>query len=131
MRGIQHNLTLKKETTMRYMRRLALLAMLFPGSLMALQDTQTIYLATPVRAGNAELPRGICEVSWNAPSGSRVRLTIKTEDDKSFTVSARMVERKQETTGVVTSVINGITYLKELHTKNARFVIQNRTEGSK
>ena len=116
---------------MRYMRGLALLAMLFPGTLMAARDTQTIYLATPVRAGNAELPRGICEVSWDAASGSRVQLTIKTEDDKTFTVSARMVEGKQETTGVVTSVINGVTYLKELHAKNARFVIQNRTEGSK
>jgi hypothetical protein len=77
---------------MRYMRGLAMLAMLFSGTLMAAKDTQTIYLATPVRAGNAELPRGICEVSWSAASGSRVRLTIKTEDDKSFTVSARMVE---------------------------------------
>ena len=116
---------------MKYMRRLAMLAMLFSGTLMAAKDTQTIYLASPVRAGNAELPRGICEVSWTAVSGSRVRLNIKTEDDKSFTVSARMVEGKQETTGVVTSVINGVRYLKELHTKNARFVIQNRTEGSK
>jgi hypothetical protein len=59
-----------------------------------------------------------------------VKLTIKTEDDRSFTVSARMVQGRQETTGVVTSVINGVTYLKELHIKNARFVIQNRTEGS-
>jgi hypothetical protein len=116
---------------MRYMCGFALSAMLLPGSLMAAQDTQTIYLATPVRAGNAELPRGICEVSWNAASGSRVRLTIKTEDDKTLTVSARMVAGKQDTTGVVTSVINGVTYLQELHTKNARFVIQNRTEGSK
>jgi hypothetical protein len=116
---------------MRYTRGLVLLAMLFSGTLMAAKDTQTIYLATPVRAGNAKLPRGICEVSWNALSGSRVRLTIKTEDDKSFTVSARMVEGKQETTGVVTSVINGVTYLQELHTRNARFVVQNRTKGSK
>jgi len=116
---------------MRYMRGLALLAMLFPGTLMAARDTQTIYLATPVRAGNGQLPRGICEVSWNAASGSRVRLTIRTEDDKTLTVSARMVEGKQETTGVVTSVINGVTYLQELHTRNARFLIQNRTEGSK
>ena len=45
---------------MRYMRGLAVLAMLFSGILMAAKDTQTIYLATPVRAGNAELPRGIC-----------------------------------------------------------------------
>lgn len=116
---------------MRHMCGLALLVMLFPGTLMAAKGTQTIYLATPVRAGNAQLPRGICEVSWNAASGSRVRLTIKTEDDKTFTVSARMVERKQDTTGVVTSIINGVTYLQELHSKNARFVIQNRTEGSK
>jgi hypothetical protein len=116
---------------MRHMCGLALLALLFSGTLMAAKDTQTIYLATPVRAGNAELPRGICEVSWNAASGSRVRLTIKTEDGKTLTVSARLVEVKQDTTGVVTSDINGVTYLQELHTKNARFVIQNRTEGSK
>jgi hypothetical protein len=111
------------------MRALALLAMLFSGTLMAAKDTQTIYLASPVRAGNAELPRGICEVSWTA--ASRVRLTIKTEDDKTLLVSAHRVKGIQKTTGVVTSVINGVTYLKELHTKNARFVIQNRTEGSK
>jgi hypothetical protein len=113
------------------MRGLALLAMLFSDTLMAATYTQTIYLATPVRAGNAELPRGICEVSWNAASGSRVRLTIKTEDDKTLIVSARMVGGKQDTTGVVTSVKNGVTYLQELHINNARFVIQNRTEGSK
>jgi hypothetical protein len=116
---------------MKFMRGLVLLAMLFPGTLMAAKDTQTIYLAAPVRAGNAQLPRGICEVSWNAASGSRVRLTIKTEDDKTLTVSARMVAGKPDTTGVVTSVINGVTYLKEIHTNNARFLIQNRTEGSK
>jgi hypothetical protein len=116
---------------MRCMPGVALLAMLFSSTMMAAGATQTIYLATPVRAGNAELPRGICEVSWNAASGSRVRLTIKTEDDKTFTVSARMVEGRQDTTAVVTSVINGVTYLQELHIKNARFVIQNRTEGSK
>jgi beta-glucosidase-like glycosyl hydrolase len=59
---------------MRYMRGLAMLAMPFSGTLMAAKDTQTIYLAATVRAGNAELPRGICEVSWSAPSGSRVKL---------------------------------------------------------
>jgi hypothetical protein len=115
----------------RYMRGLALLLVVSSGVLMAAKNTQTIYLATPVRAGNAELPRGICEVSWNAPSGSRVWLTLKTEDDKTLTVPARIVEGKQDTTGVVTSVKNGVPYLQELHTRNARFVIQNRTEGSK
>ena len=116
---------------MKFMCGVALSAMLLSVPLMAAKDTQTIYLATPVRVGSAELPRGICEVSWNPASGSRGLLTIKTEDGKTVTVSARMVEGKQDITGVVTSVINGVTYLHELHTKNARFVIQNRTEGSK
>src|SRR5580692_11380285 len=116
---------------MKFMCGVALSAMLLSVPLMGAKDTQTIYLATPVRAGSAELPRGICEVSWSAASGSRVRLTMKTEDDKTLTVSARMVEGKHDTTDVVTSVINGVTYLQELRIKNARFVIQNRTEGSK
>jgi len=58
---------------MRYMRGLAILAMLLSSTLLAAKGTQTIYLATPVRAGNAELPRGICEMSSIAPTGSRVR----------------------------------------------------------
>ena len=116
---------------MRRILGFALLSILFSATVMAAQNSQTFYLATPARAGNIQLPRGIYEVTWSAPSKSRVTLTIKTEDDKTFTVSARMVGGKQETTGVVTSVINGVTYLQELHTKNARFVIQNRTEGSK
>src|SRR5580704_16446008 len=110
---------------MRYMRGLALLPILFSVTLMAAKNTQTIYLATPVRAGNAELPRGICEVSWSSASGSRVWLSLKTEDARTLTVSARMVEGKQDTTGAITAVKNGVTYLQELHTKNAKFVIQN------
>jgi hypothetical protein len=116
---------------MKFMRGVALSAMLFSVPLMAANDTQTIYLATPVRVGSAELPRGICEVSWTAASGSKVKLTIRTEDDKTLTISARMFVGRQDTTGVVTSEINGVTFLKELHTRNARFVIQNGTELSK
>ena len=116
---------------MKFMCGVALSAMLLSVPLMAAKGSQTIYLATPVRVGSAELPRGICEVSWNPASGSRVKLTIKTEDAKTLTVFARMIAGRQDTTGAVTSEINGVTFLKELHTRNARFVIQNRTEGSK
>ena len=116
------------------MRRIvghALLSMLFLVTLMASADSQTFYLATPVRAGNVHLPRGICEVTWNPASGSRVQLTIKTEDEKTITVPVRMVEGKQGRTGVVTSVLNGVTYLDELHTRNAKFIFQNSKENSK
>jgi hypothetical protein len=122
---------LNKETSMRCVPGLALLAVLFPAALMAVTDSQTFYLATPARAGNVELPRGICEVTWTAASGSRVRLTFKTEDEKTLMVPARMVTGKQDRTGVVTSVVNGVTYLQVLYTNNAKFIFQNGIDAPK
>ncbi len=111
--------------------RFALLSILFSAAVMAAQNSQTFYLATPIRAGNIQLPRGIYEVTWSAPLKSRAMLTIKTEDEKTFKILSRMVEGKQDRTGVVTSVVDGVSYLQELHTSNARFILQNRIEGSK
>jgi hypothetical protein len=47
------------------------------------------------------------------------------------TVAARIVEGKQEQTGAVTAVVHGVTYLRELDTKNAKFIFQNSTAGPK
>lgn len=110
---------------------IALTAILFSTTVMTAQSAQTFYLATAVRAGNFELPRGIYEVTWSPPSKSRVTLTIKTEDNKTIQVHARVIEGKQDRTGVVTSVVDGVSYLQELHTSNAKFILQNGTEGSK
>jgi hypothetical protein len=115
---------------MKRILRLAILTML-STVVLAAQNSQTFYLATAARAGDVHLPRGIYEVIWSTPSESRVRLTIKTEDEKTFKFLARVVEGKQDRTGAVTSVVNGVTYLKELHTNNARFILQNGTEASK
>jgi hypothetical protein len=110
---------------------LAILAMMLSATVMAAQNSQTFYLATAARAGNVKLPRGICEVTWSTPSGSRVRLNIKTEDQKTVKVLARVVESNQGRTGVVTSVVDGVTYLQELHTNNATFIFQNGIKASK
>jgi hypothetical protein len=110
---------------------LAVTTMMLPATVMAAQNSQTFYLATPARAGNVKLPRGICEVTWSSPSGSRVRLNIKTEDQKTVKVLARVVGGNQGRTGVVTSVVNGVTYLQELHANNATFILQNGIKASK
>jgi hypothetical protein len=110
---------------------LAILAIMLSATVMAAQNSQTYYLATPARAGNVQLPRGICEVTWSALPGSRVRLNIKAEDQKTVRVLARVVEGSQRTTGIVTSVVDGVTYLQELHTSNATFILQNGTKASK
>jgi hypothetical protein len=116
---------------MRRILGVALLFMLSSVAVIAAKNSQTFYLPTDVRAGSVQLPRGICEVTWSTTSGSQVQLTIKTEDRKTLTVPARMVEGKQDRTGAVTSVVNGVTYLKEFHTNNAKFIFQNGIEASK
>jgi hypothetical protein len=116
---------------MRRMLGFAVLFMLSSVTLMAAKNSQTFYLSSDVRAGSVLLPRGICEVTWSTPSGSRVRLTIKTDDKKTVTVPAVLVEEKEEKSGVVTSVVNGVTYLVELHTRNAKFVFENGAVASK
>ena len=116
---------------MRRTLRFALLSILFSAAVMAAQNSQTFYLATPIRAGNIQLPRGIYEVTWSAPLKSRAMLTIKTEDEKTFKILSRVIEGKQDRTGVVTSVVNGVFYLQELHTSNAKFILQNQIEGTK
>ena len=109
----------------------ALLSILFSATVMAAQNSQTFYLATAARAGNIQLPRGIYEVTWSAPSKSRVTLTIRTEDERTFKVLSRVIEGKQDRIGVITSVVDGVSYLQELRTSNAKFILQNRIEGSK
>jgi hypothetical protein len=110
--------------SMRRILGFALLYILSPVMLMAAKNSQTFYLSSDVRAGNVQLPRGICEVTWSTPSGPRVQLTIETDNEKTVTVPALMVEGKEDRAAVVTSVVNGVTYLVELHTRNAKFVFE-------
>ena len=116
---------------MRRILGFALLSILFSATVAAAQNSQTFYLATAVQAGNIQLPRGIYEVTWSAPSKSRVTLTIRTEDEKTFKILSRVIEGKQDRTGVVISIVDGVSYLQELHTSNARFILQNGIDGSK
>src|ERR1700692_1857166 len=86
--------------SMRRILGFALLFILSSVTLMAAKNSQTFYLSSDVRAGNVQLPRGICEVTWSTSSGSRVQLTIKTDNEKTVTVPALMVEGKEERAGV-------------------------------
>jgi hypothetical protein len=120
-----------RRLSMRRILGFALLFVLSSVTLMAAKNSQTFYLSSDVRAGNVQLPRGICEVTWSTTSGSRVQLTIKTDDKKTVTVPAVMVEGKEDRAGVVTSVVNGVTYLVELHTRNGKFVFENGAAASR
>jgi hypothetical protein len=110
---------------------IALLLALFSIPLLAGSNSQEFLLPSAVRIGDAQLPEGHCKVAWTQPSGSQVQLTIKTEGQKTITVSARVIEEKQSAVAVQTFVANGVTYVKEFDTKSARFVVQDPAQGTK
>jgi hypothetical protein len=110
---------------------IALLLASFSLPLMAGNNSQNFLLPSAVRIGDAQFPEGHCNVAWTQPSGSQVQLTIKAEGQKTITLTAHVVEGKQSSVAVQTVVENGVTYVKEFDTKNARFIVEEPTQGTK
>ena len=110
---------------------IALLLALFSLPLFAGTNSQQFLLPSDVWIGDAQLPQGHCKVTWSQPTGSQVQLTITMDHQKTITVPAQLIEGKQADIAVQTSVANGVTYVKEFDTKNARFVIQEPAQGTK
>ena len=110
---------------------ITLLFALFALPLLAGSNSQQFLLPSNVRIGDAQLPQGHCKVTWSQPSGSQVQLTITMEHQKTITVPAQLIEGKQADVAVQTSIADGVTYVKEFDTKNARFVIQEPAQGTK
>ena len=96
--------------------------------LLAAKNSETFLLPSEVRVGDTTLPEGHCNVTWTDASGSQVQLTIKTEDKKTITIPARVIEGKQVGGGVETAVSNGVTYLLAFQTANATFHHSGRSE---
>jgi phenolic acid decarboxylase len=116
------------------MKRIAGISLLlasFSLPMFAGSNSQEFLLPSSVRIGDVQLPEGHCKVVWTQPTGSQVQLTIKIEGQKTITIPAQVVEGKQGTVAVQTFVANGVTYVKEFDTKNARFVVQGPAQGTK
>jgi hypothetical protein len=116
---------------MKRILELGLLLMLASAPLFAAKNSQVLLVPADVRVGNVQLPKGQCSVTWSKTSGSGVQLTIKTADKKTITIDARQVEGKPGDVGVVTFDDHGVTYLEEIDTANARFLVQNPPNGQK
>lgn len=116
---------------MKQVLGIALLLALFSLPLFAAKNSQEFVLPSNVRIGDAQLAGGHCQVAWTQASGSQVQLTIKTEDRKTITVPAQKIEAKRGSVAVQTFVSNGVTYVQEFDTKDARFVVQDPGQGTK
>ncbi len=125
--GLQDSAIAKKKVgyVMKRILGIVLLLAFFSLPLLAAKNSQEFSLPSNVRVGDAQLPEGRCVVTWTEASGSQVQLTIKTMDKKTVTVPARVVDEKRQNVRVLTFVADGVTYLKELQTKNTRFIIKD------
>jgi hypothetical protein len=106
---------------------LGFLLALFSIPLFGATNSHEFQLSSDVQIGASHLPKGSCVVSWSKASGSQVQLTIKTENNKTITVPARMVEEKADSNGLSTEKVNGVNYLQELHTTRVKFILQQDT----
>jgi hypothetical protein len=111
--------------------QIALSLALFSLPLLAANNSQEFLLPSTVRIGDAQFPEGHCKVTWTQPSGSQVQLTIKAEGQKTITLPARVIDEKHNSAAVQTFVANGVTYVKEFDTKNARFIVEEPAQGTK
>lgn len=115
-------------------RILALVTFLMFSSvpIFAAHNSQKFLLPSDVRVGSSHLAQGHYEVTWTEAAGSEVELTFKGLDSnpsKAITVRAKKVDATQSRVGVVTSVVNGVTLLQELHTAKARFILVDDHAG--
>lgn len=104
---------------------------LFSFPLLAAKNSYVFLLPSDVRVGDAQLLAGHCTVSWTAGTGSQARLTIRTEDNKTITMPAKVIPGKQRDVGVETAVANGVTYLLAFHSAEATFVVQDAPKDLK
>lgn len=110
---------------MRRILGLGLLVLSFSVPAFAAKNSQGIAIANDVRVGDALLRQGDCTFSWTEPSGtSEVQLTLKVDGQKAVTVPAHIVAETHFNPGAGTVQVNGVTYLHEVHTKTATFVIE-------
>ena len=116
---------------MKHMLGIAFLLVLFALPLVAGSNSAEYSLPSNVRIGDVPLQEGHCKVTWTQPTGSDTQLTIKMSNQKTITVPAHVVEVKQGPNAVQTFTSNGVTYVSEFDTKNARLVVQEPAQGTK
>jgi hypothetical protein len=104
---------------------LGFLLALFSIPLLAAKSSQVFLLPSDVRVGDVELPEGHCTVTWTDMTGPQVQLTIKTADNKTITIPAKVIAGKQREIGVETFVANGVTYLLAFHSPEGTFIVQD------
>jgi hypothetical protein len=110
---------------MRRVFVIAVLACLFAVPALAAKHSAALWMPDTVRVGDKKIPLGDYEVSWSDSSEAQVQVTFKQEGKKAIVVPARVVQESHDKVGVRMFELKGVTYLKQVNTKEATLVIQD------
>lgn len=108
---------------MKRLSQLGLLSIWFALPLFATGTSWVFSLPADSQIGSTHLPRGRCDVTWSATSGSQGMLIIKPEGKPPVNMLAHVIQVRHADAGVTTFVDNGVTWLQDFHTRDETFII--------
>jgi hypothetical protein len=95
---------------------------LFAVPAMAAKNSQTVTIPTTVQVGSTVLPAGDYKVSWTG-SGDSAQVTIAKKGVAPVTVPAKVVEQKNDHSGVSTGTQDGKAVLQTILLSGVKLVL--------
>jgi hypothetical protein len=107
---------------------IAVLACLFAVPALAAKHSAALWMPDTVRVGDTKIPQGDYLVSWSDSSEAQVQVTFKQDGKKAIVVPARVVAETHDKAGARTFEVKGVTYLKQVNTKEATLAFQDPSD---
>jgi len=101
----------------------AILLVLSSVPALAVKNSQNVSLAETVKVGTTQIPAGDYKVTWTG-SGSSAQVTLAHGGKTLVTVPAKVVEEKNNHTGITTNTVGGVNVLESIELNNLSLVLE-------
>jgi len=98
-----------------------LICTIFAVPAFAAKNSQTVTIPTTVQVGSTALPAGDYKVTWTG-SGDSAQVTIAKKGVAPVTAAAKVVEHKNDHSGIATGTQNGKQVLQTILLKDVNLV---------
>jgi hypothetical protein len=115
--------TALEEIQMKRFFGFALLVVLSSVPAFAARNSQTVNLPETVKVGSTQIPAGDYKLTWTG-SGSNGQVTLAHDGKTLVTVPAKVVEEKNNFSGVTTKTLDGVDVLESIELNNLDLVLE-------
>jgi hypothetical protein len=89
----------------------------------AASNSQTITIPDTVKVGSTQLPAGDYKISWTG-AGASAQVTIAKNGIAPVTLQAKVVEQKNEHSGVTTNAVGGSNVLQAIQLNHVSLIVE-------